>query len=244
MITDGPSVRPVPAAQLAWLEGELARWQAQGRLDAATATGIRADYTASRRFSLARLLLGLGGAFVGVGLLWLVAANIDELSPLRRFVAVVLIWLGAVAAGEMLAERRQSGTSVVGAVRLVAALAFGAVVFQAAQSLQVPAYDSGLLGAWGVGALLYAYAVSALAPLLVGIAATVGWWVWMVIERSESAAGGAVALLLAAVLTGSVAVLHQVRRRGFAPPWRSRPTACCPYPHGYGRCARSTGRRR
>ena len=221
MITDGPSVRPVPAAQLAWLEGELARWQAEGRLDAATATGIRADYIASRRFSLSRLLLGLGGAFVGVGLLWLVAANIDELSPLTRFLAVVLIWLGAVVAGEMLAERRQSSASVVGAVRLVAALAFGAVVFQAAQSLQVPAYDSGLLGAWGAGALLYAYAVGALAPLLVGIAATVSWWVWMVAERSESAAGGAVALLLAAVLTTSVAALHQVRwRGGFAPLWR------------------------
>ena len=221
MITDGPPVRPVPAARLAWLEGELTRWQAEGRLDAATATGIRADYTASRRFSLARLLLGLGGAFVGVGLLWLVAANLDELSPLNRFVAVVLIWLGAVAAGELLAERRQSGAAVVGAVRLVAALAFGAVVFQAAQSLQVPAYDSGLLGTWGAGALLYAYAAGALAPLVVGIAATVSWWVWVVAERSESAAGGAVALLLAAVLAGSVAVLHQVRwRGGFAPPWR------------------------
>jgi len=221
MITDGPLVRPVPAAQLAWLEGELARWQAEGRLDAATADGIRADYTASRRFSLARLLLGLGGAFVGVGLIWLVAANLDELSPLSRFVAVVLLWLGAVAAGEMLAGRRQSGASVVGAVRLVAALAFGAVVFQAAQSLQVPAYDSGLLGAWGAGALLYAYAAGALAPLLVGIVTTVGWWVWTVAERSESAAGSAVALLLAAVLTGSVAALHQVRwRGGFAPPWR------------------------
>ena len=92
------SEAPVP------LSSELARWQAEGRLDAATASGIRADYIASRRFSLSRLLLGLGGAFVGVGLLWLVAANIDELSPLSRFVAVVLLWLGAVAAGEMLAD--------------------------------------------------------------------------------------------------------------------------------------------
>lgn len=207
------------AAQLAWLEGELARWQAEGRLDAVTAAGLRADFTASRRFSLSRLLLALGAAFVGIGVLWLVAANLDELSPLTRFVGVVVLWLAAVAGAERAATRRPGG--VVGALRLVAALLFGAVVMQAAQSLQVPAYDSGLVGTWAAGALLYAYAAGALAPLGVGIVAGVLWWVWLVAERSESVAGAAVALLLAAVLTGAVAVAHQGRLLpAFAAPWR------------------------
>lgn len=216
-----PGTHRVPSARLAWLEGELARWQAEGRVDAATAAGIRADYSASRRYSLSRLLLALGAAFVGVGLLWLVAANLDELSPLARFVGVVVLWLGAVAGAELLADRRRPGDAVVGALRLVAALLFGAVVMQAAQSLQVPAYDSGLVGTWGAGALLYAYAAGALAPLLVGIVATVVWWVWVVAERSESVAGAAVALLLAAALTVAVAVAHQGRWLGsFSAPWR------------------------
>lgn len=53
--------RSVPAGHLAWLDRELAGWQEQGRIDAATAAGIRGKYTASRRFSLGRLLLVLGG---------------------------------------------------------------------------------------------------------------------------------------------------------------------------------------
>ena len=214
----------VPPDQLAWLEQELARWQAQGHLDPQAAAAIRRQYRPTRRFSLARLLLALGGGFVGVGLIWLVAANFDELSPVARFAGITTLWLAAVAAGELLAERRlrEGGRdAVVGAVRLLAALAFGAVVFQAAQSLQVPAYDPGLVGAWAAGALLHAYAAAAVAPLVVGIAAGTGWYVWVLVERTTSPATVVTALLLAAVLAGAVAVAHTGRRRpGFAPPWR------------------------
>ena len=220
-----PETRPsvsAPAAHLAWLDGELDRWVAQGRIDAATATGIRGQYTASRRFSLARLLLALGAGFVGVGLIWLVAANLEELSPLTRFLGITAIWLGAVVAGELLDERRDAPRdALLGGVRFVAALAFGAVVFQAAQSLQVPAYDSGLLGIWAAGALLYAYAAAAVAPLLVGIVTGVGWFVWAVVERSESVRGVVLAFVIAAVLATAVAVAHTGGwQRRFAPPWR------------------------
>ena len=220
-----PDPRPsvsAPAAQLAWLDKELERWVGQGRIDAATAAGIRGQYTASRRFSLARLLLALGGAFVGVGLIWLVAANVEELAPATRFLGITACWLLAVVAGELLDERRhQPRDALVGTVRLVAALAFGAVVFQAAQSLQVPAYDSGLLAVWAAGALLYAYAAAAAAPLLVGIVTGVSWFVWAVVERHESVRGVVMAFVLAAVLATAVAVVHTggpLRR--FAPPWR------------------------
>ena len=46
---------------------------------------------------------------------------------------------------------------LVGAVRLLAALGIGAVIFQAAQSLQVPAFEPRLLGLWAAGALLHGY---------------------------------------------------------------------------------------
>jgi uncharacterized membrane protein len=212
----------VSAQRLEWLEQELTRWQQQARIDAETAAGIRMQYTASRRFSLARLLLALGAAFVGVGLIWLVAANLEQLSPLTRVAGIVALWIGAVAAGELLAERRdRPRDAAVGAFRLVAALAFGAVVFQAAQSLQVPAYDSGLVGAWAAGALLYAYAAGAVAPLLVAITTGVGWYLWVVVERTESVAGAVTALLLAAVLAAAVAVAHTTYgQRVFAAPWR------------------------
>ena len=229
-------MRPVASDRLAWLENELAAWHAAGVVDDVQVAAIRSRYVAVRRFSLARLLLLVGGAFVGVGLLWLVATNLDEMSPGLRFAAVTVLWLGSVATAELLAGRRShrlpdshrvsdgpdDGPSpVVGAFRLLAALAFGAVVFQAAQSLQVPAYEPGLVGVWGVGALLYAYAVGAVTPLLVGIVTTTVWYVWVTFEAAEDGMGFVLPVLLAAAVAGAVAVLHAVRRRpDFATPWR------------------------
>ena len=227
---------------LTWLERELEEWQAQGRVDPATAAGLRALYVpvddlperaASRRLTLGRLVLGLGGCFVGVGLLWLVAANLDQLSPLTRFTGVVVLWLAAVAAGELLAVRRAQPTTrggdagrrrdpVVASARVVAALAFGAVVFQAAQSLQVPAWSSALLGFWAAGALVHAYLFAALPPLVVGITTGTGWCVWAVTERLPSVQGVALALLVAACLATAAAVAHSaLGERRFAPPWRT-----------------------
>lgn len=214
-----PVARPVPTAQLAWLESELASWRATGIVDDTQAQAIRSGYVGVRRFSLNRLLLFLGGGFVGVGLIWLVATNLDEMSPLLRFAVVTALWLGFVAIAELLTRR--GAHLVVGAFRLLAAVSFGAVVFQAAQSLQVPAYEPSLVGAWGVGALVYAYAVRGVAPLLVGIAATSTWFVWDVADSAEDGMGFVLPVLLAAVVAGVVAVVHAARRRSaFAAPWR------------------------
>ena len=206
--TSAPEVQSVPAGTLAWLERELDAWQAEGRVDAATAAGIRARYTAGRRLPLSRLMLALGASSAGVGLLWLVAANLDELAPEVRFTGVVLVWLAAAVGAAVLAARR-TGRGTVGAVRLLAALAFGGVVFQAAQSLQVPAYEPRLLGAWAAGALLHAYAVGAVAPLLVGIGAGVGWYGWAVVVARDLLGRLEVAAATAALLLGWLLVLWQ-----------------------------------
>ena len=98
------------------------------------AATIRARYVGHRRVTLARIVLTLGAAFVGLGVVWLVAANLDSLSPLARFGLVVLLWLGLVAAAETVAarvggRREDEGSPLVGALRLLAVAAFGAVVF-------------------------------------------------------------------------------------------------------------------
>lgn len=224
-----PALRPVAPGQLAWLENEVATWQTAGVVDASQAQAIRSRYVAVRRFSLTKLLLFIGGAFIGVGLLWLVATNLDGMSPWLRFAVVTSLWLGFVATAEVLAERRahrvpdgsDGASPVVGAFRLIAALTFGAVVFQAAQSLQVPAFEPTLVGVWGLGALLYAYAVGGVTPLLVGIAATTGWYVWEVFEAAEDGMAFVLPTLLAAVFAGAVAAIHAGRWRPvFAATWR------------------------
>ena len=215
-----PTSRAASAAQLEWLGRELTIWRAEGLVHDDQADAILRRYHATRRFSLARLLLALGAVFVGVGLIWLVAANLDQLPPLSRFLAIVLIWLALLVGGEVLHAKQRVPSQVVGSVRLLAALAFGAVVFQAAQSLQVPAFEPLLVGLWGAGAVVHAYAVRSLGPLLVGIPTLVTWFVWQVLWDAPSAFAAVLALAVVAVAAVSVGALHERGRLRFAPVWR------------------------
>jgi uncharacterized membrane protein len=218
------SPRPAPRHHLDWLTGELVHWQAEGWLEAQHADEIIRSYRPVARLSLTRLILTLGAGFVGVGLIWLVGANLDALPPLLRFGVVAAFWLATTTGAEWLAGRRQDGgaipSPVVGAARIVAALAFGAVVFQAAQSLQVPAYEPRLVGYWALGVLVLAYAVRALSPLLIGLGLATGWYVWQAVADAESGLGVVLGLLVAGVAAVSVATLHTRWRPDFAASWR------------------------
>ena len=213
--------RPVSSDHYRWLRRELADWQADGIVDAATAEAITARYLEvgdrQRRFTLGRLLLLLGAAFVGVGLIWLVAANLDQLPPLLRFLAVATIWLALISAAELL---RVSG-AVRGSLRLMATLAFGAVIFQAAQSLQVSAYSPALIGLWAAGALAHAYGFRALMPLVVGVVTGVTWWIWQPLWDDGSIAGAVVGFGTAGVAAISLAVIHDRGLTRFGQVWRT-----------------------
>ncbi len=222
--------RAATPGQLAWLETQLAQWRAEGLVDDPTAEAIRARYVAHRRVTLARIVLTLGAVFVGIGLLWTVAANLDAMSPLVRFVVVTALWLGLVVAAEALGARRERAgdvaSPVVGAVRLLAAAAFGAVVFQAAQSLQVPAYEPVLVGVWALGCLAYAYAVAGLAPVVLGVVLGASWLVWHVVDAASDVLSVTAALGAAALAAVAVGVLHHrlgAAARAWRPlgvPWR------------------------
>lgn len=225
-----PERRPATAAQLHWLEREVDQWRAEGLVDDDAAAAIRARYVVRRRVTLARIVLTLGAIFVGFGLIWFVASNLDQMSPLVRFLLMVTVWAGLVVTAELLARRRERvGTvpaPVLGAVRLLAAAAYGAVVFQAAQSLQVSTYGPVLVGVWAAGALVYAYAVRGLAPLVLGIGLAAYWYAWVVLDVDESMVAGATAIAAAGAVAVSVGVLHAVARWStpervlFGTPWR------------------------
>lgn len=220
MVTDSP--RPASAGELRWLQDELAAWQSRGVLDAGQVATISGGYrtvAATRHFSLGRLMLALGSTFVGVGLIWLVAANLDQLSPLTRFGVVAGFWLLFLVGGEVLAARGGS-TPVVGALRLLAVLVLGATIFQAAQSLQVPAYEPALLGWWAAGAFVLAYAVRSLPALLVAVPVGVTWFVWQVLDTRGSALAGILAVGLLAVGCVALAALHDRWTPHFATTWR------------------------
>ncbi len=221
--------RPVTPAQLDWLAAEVPRWQAQGLVDEAGAAAILAGYHASRRFDLARLLLTLGAAFVGVGLVWLVASNLDQFSPLVRILVVGAFWLALLIGAELLAGRREHQASetaalprspLVGALRVLATVAFGALLLQAAQSLQVPAFEPALIGWWGLGALVHGYVVRGVGPVVVGVAAGGAW----VVTQSAMSASGPLDVIVpcfaAAVAGASLGALHARWQPVLGPPWR------------------------
>ena len=216
------TTRQVPPRQLAWLRSEVADWTSDGLISPEQADSISTRYSADThtRFSVGRVLLYLGGGFVGIGLIWLVAANLDQLSPVSRFVAVTLIWLAFLIGAEVLAGRRASAP-LVGAGRLLAALGIGAVLFQAAQSLQVPAFEPRLLGLWSVAALLHGYLTRAYMPFLVGVVSGVAWWFT---QPMWDEPGGLTVVMLfgaGAVLAAGLAVLHDGRIDTFAWTWRA-----------------------
>lgn len=220
--------RPAPPAYLAWLREEIVDWQRDQLLDPPAAAAILGRYHAARRFSLARLLLVLGAVFVGFGLIWLVASNLDELTPTSRFVAVAFFWVAAVVGGELLAVRRAHGgpipSPVVHAVRILGALLFGAVVFQAAQTLQVPAYEPRLVGVWALGALLHAYVVRGVGPLAIGVLAGYAWVIWQAVWSFEDVLPVLLAVGAIGVIGVAVAALTEQQAGdgwpGFAAVWR------------------------
>jgi uncharacterized membrane protein len=222
--------REVSSSQLEWLRREADSWRADGLLDGDAVEAILGRYAVVRGRSAVRLVSGLGAAFVGAGLISLVASNIDSISPLLRFLGIALVWLAAVGVAEMLRRREPTSdderegaghrSPALGTARLVAVAAYGATIFQAAQSLQVPAFSSALVGCWAVGSLAYAYATSGTGPLLVGIATLVGWYAWVVGERADDAAAFVIGMLVGGVLgvaTGAAQERGGLRR--FASPW-------------------------
>lgn len=216
--------RTITASHRHWLDDELLAWQSEGLIDAPTAAAIneRYDVVQTRRLNLARLLLLVGAAFVGIGVIWLIAANLDELSPMVRLAAVFGLFAAAVVGAERLAGRRAHGgaipSPVVIGMRLLATLLLGGVIFQAAQSLQVPAFEPGLLGLWAVGALLYAYLTRSVLPLLVGVATGLIWLIASTMTAHPSGLGFVLVMFAAALL--AVCLSHLDSPNGFAIVWR------------------------
>lgn len=209
---------PTTAERHRWLTGELRDWEQEGLIGADTAGAIADRYViTSERDGHAvtpvRVILGLGACFLGIGLIWLVAANLEQLSPLLRFLVVTGLWIGLAVVAETTRHL------VSAAVKLLTALAFGAVVFQAAQSLQVPAYRPVLLLAWGLGALLYAYARRSRAAAFTAIAVLAVWYVWQVMDASSSVLTFTISVLLASIVCVALAVLHPPSWRSFGRLW-------------------------
>ncbi len=201
---------PISAPRMAWLEAEVARWRTEGVVGDDAAAAITARYRAQERRTPVALVVVLGFLLVAVGLVLLVAANVDldEVGPLARFLGVSAIWLALVAAAELGVERVAALRILVGPLRVLVVVAYGATILQATQSLQVPAFSAGILATWALGSLAYAYAVASYGAVVLGISIGVAWYVFAMVGRADSGAGVVLGFALPVPLLLAVATAH------------------------------------
>ena len=108
-----------------------------------------------------------------------------------------------------------------GPLRALAVAAYGATVFQAAQSLQVPAFEAALIAAWSIGGLAYAYAVSSAGALVLAVAAGVAWYGFTLSERVDDGTAIVLGLALPVPLLFAIAAAHaRTSLAALGPPWR------------------------
>lgn len=200
----------ISAGRLAWLRGQIGGWRADGLIGHAEGEAIEARCAGALRARAARTVLLIGAALFGIGLIGVVAANldVDEIGPLVRSLLIALVWLTLAGLAEVV---RHLGTaaSLANPIALLAAIAYGATIFQVTQSLQVPAFEPALILVWAVGSLVYAYATRHSGPLVLGVGALAGWYVWELAERADVAAAIVLGMALGAPLAAAVAALHE-----------------------------------
>jgi len=201
---------PISPERLAWLEAEATRWRVDGLIEDEAAAAITARYRAKDRRTPVGLVVVLGFLLVAVGLVLLVASNVelDEVGPLARFLGVAAIWLALVAAAELGVERVAALRVLVGPLRVLVVVAYGATILQATQSLQVPAFSAAILVAWAVGSLAYAYAVVSYGAEVLGIAIGAAWYVFVMVQRGDTGAGVVLGLALPVPLLLAVGMAH------------------------------------
>lgn len=212
---------PISPSEHRWLEHQTRLWEGEGLISPESGEAIRGRYTLSQRLALTRLVIYLGAAFVIVGLIWLVASNLDQFTPLGRFALVAAIWLALMIGAEVLDQRTAptGGSIWVGLLRVLGSGTFGAVVFQAAQSLQVPTYASYLVGVWALGALVHAYAVRSLAVLAPAVPLALFWVFWQVLGTDGRELRAALGMALAGAVGAIAGALHERSRPTWDVPW-------------------------
>lgn len=218
---------PIGARRWAWLADEVRTWEAEGLLDPRQVDAVLGRYAPSRRIGVGRLLLHLGAVFVGIGVVWLVAANLERMPAWLGLALVTALWGVVVVSAHLLARHRErqgreAASPVVGALQGLAALGLGAVVLQAAQALEVEAGQPGVVACWAVGALGHAYLVRGLVPLVVGAVTGTYATTWHLWGTAGEDLGVVLGLLLAGTVATSLGTLHaRSRPSAFAATWRS-----------------------
>lgn len=160
-----------------WLRRELPGWVERGWVTPAHGEAILADVAGRaalgpRTLPVALYLLGV--VLLGTGIVTYVAANWDVLPKLAKL-SLLLSALWACFGLGLVLDRRGRWPALVGALKLLGVIVFGANVQLIAQVFNIQAhYPNGVL-LWALGGLLTAWVLRSQASLVAAVALGLLW---------------------------------------------------------------------
>ncbi len=203
------------AGYVSTLKKDIARWEAEGLVDAATAAALRRDADSRPGgVSFGQILAILAAALIGASILLLIAANWEAFPRVMRVMMIFAVILGGYLGGAALARRGSGGFAQ--ALYILAAVAFGAGIALVAQMYHLSGEETGAILTWCAGTAFAALLLRS-GPLTAGavlLAAT--WLVMVTTDRNWFGAPPLTYLLIAAALwavslwTQSIAARHLI----------------------------------
>lgn len=203
---------------LAWLRGELTRWQHEGLISSDQASRILAGYQgqealvvrtqAQRR--IVTVLAALGAILVGLGVILFFASNWDGIPQWNRFAIILISTAGAYALGYRL-RFSQGYVGVGNAVLLLGALLYGAGIFLVGQIFNVEAEPHYGFLLWAIGVLPLGYLLPHSGIITLG-ALVLTAWVLLVSVLGPERYGYYDALLPIQTMLSAGIVLYSVGR--------------------------------
>ncbi|NMG39994.1 DUF2157 domain-containing protein [Chelativorans sp. ZYF759] len=160
------------------VKNEIARWTADGLIDAGTAERLALDIEAHARsrISFPAIFAMMGGILVGAAVLLLVAANWEAIPRLVRVGLLMALILVGYVGGSVLKLRDHA---VFGeAAWLVAAIAFGGSIALVAQMYHMSGDEADAILTWLAGTVLAAILLRC-SPLTIGAVLLSGVWLLM-----------------------------------------------------------------
>jgi uncharacterized membrane protein len=159
-----------------WLKQEVARWQADGLVDAALAQRILARYPDAGERAWGRTIFSaIGAVLVGLGVILFFAYNWQAI-PKAAKLALVFVAFAAAHGGAMAAARgAQPNRTLVEGLHALGTMLFGAGIWLVAQVYHIDEHYPNAFLVWSLGALALAWAMPSLVQALLALFLVAFW---------------------------------------------------------------------
>ncbi len=140
---------------------QIEKWLAEGKITKEQAAMMIEENTIARKEKSSNKFLStvsvIGANFLGIGIIWIVAANWDGIPDLLKILLLLLLTGGMIYLGYEIGFNRKNFPKTGHSLVLSGALSFGASIFLIAQIYNVSANSSFLIFIWLLGILPMVY---------------------------------------------------------------------------------------